>query len=316
MLSDIVFSLDRVTPYFLLILLGIILRRSGLVSRGFFRGANSFTFRVALPFQLFLNVINIEKGAGAAMRFMVYVFIATLVSFAVIWAVTEVVFRKDKDIIGTLVQGAFRGNFVLLGVPLAGAVLGPEAAQTAALASVVTIPAYNVLSVIVLMTRGKGSEKQTLGSVFHGIATNPLIIGSLCALPFLFLGIRLPQMVQTTFYYVGLTGTPLGLLSVGGLLKLSDATARLKPALYSVLIKNLILPLIVMLISYNIGFRNEELLVLLVFSATPVAIGSYAMASEMGGDAALASNILILSTFLSGFTLALGIYILKAFALI
>lgn len=316
MLSNIVFSLDRVMPYFLLILLGIILRRSGLVSRGFFSSANSFTFHVALPFQLFINIVNIEKIVGNDMRFMFYMFMVTLVSFGVIWAVTEVVYRKDKVIIGTLVQGSFRGNFILLGVPLADAVLGQSAAQIASLCSVVAIPAYNVLSVIVLMTRGKGSEKQTVGSICHSIATNPLIIGSLCALPFLFLDIRLPQMVQTAVSYVGSTGTPLGLLSIGGLLNLADATARLKPALYSVFIKNLILPAVAMLISYYIGYRNEELLVLLVFTATPVAIGSYAMACEIGGDAALASNILILSTFFSGFTLALGIYILKAFALI
>lgn len=316
MLSDILFSLDRVMPYFLLIVLGLVLRKSGLVSRGFFAGANSFTFRVALPFQLFFNIINIEKGAGEVGLFLGYVLLVTLLSFGIIWAVTEVVYRDNKALIGTLVQGAFRGNFVLLGVPLAGAVLGAPASQLAALASVVTIPAYNILAVIVLSARGKGSEQPTVSGVLHGIVTNPLIIGILSAIPFLLFGLRLPQMVQSTVNYVGMAATPLGLLSIGGLLHFADATARLRPALYAVFIKNLILPLAIMLASYHLGFRGAELLILLVLSATPVAVGSYAMASEMGGDAALASNILILSTFVSGFILAFGIYLLKAFALI
>lgn len=247
---------------------------------------------------------------------MFYVLALTVASFAVIWAVTEVVYRNDKAIIGTLVQGAFRGNFVLLGLPLAGAVLGPEAAQTAALASIVVIPAYNALSIIVLSVRGKNAEKQSAGSVLRDITKNPLIIAILCAIPTWLLGIGPPHMVQTTFGYISVTATPLGLLSIGGLLNFSDTTARLRPALYATLIKNLILPLAVMLISYCLGFRNKELLVLLVFSATPVAVGSYAMAVETGGDAPLASNIVILTTFISGFVLAFGIYLLRTLALI
>lgn len=316
MLSDIIFSLERVMPYFLLIVLGVILRRSGLVSRDFFSGANRFTFRVALPCQLFFNIVTIQKSAGTASRFMLYVFSVTLASFIIIWALTETVYRNDKAIIGTLVQGAFRGNFVLLGMPLTAAVLGSEAAQTAALVSIVLIPSYNALSIVVLSVRGSRSEKQSPGSVLRGIMKNPLILAIICAIPLWMIGIKPPQMVQTTFGYVNATATPLGLLSIGGMLNFSDTTARLRPALYAISIKNFILPLVVMLISYSLGFRGEELLVLLIFSATPVAIGSYAMASEMGGDAPLASNIVILSTFISGFVLAFGIYLLKTLALI
>lgn len=247
---------------------------------------------------------------------MLYVLALTLASFAIIWAVTEVVYRNDKAIIGTLVQGAFRGNFVLLGLPLASAVLGPEAAQTAALTSIVLIPAYNALSIVVLSVRGKNSEKQSAGNVLRVITKNPLIIAILCAIPIWLLGFEPPQMIQTTFGYISATATPLGLLSIGGMLNLSDTTARLRPALYATSIKNFILPLAVMLISYRLGFRNKELLVLLVFSATPVAVGSYAMAVETGGDAPLASNIVILTTFISGFVLAFGIYLLRTLALI
>jgi predicted permease len=43
----------------------------------------------------------------------------------------------------------------------------------------------------------------------------------------------------------------------------------------------------------------------------PVAVSSYAMASEMGGDGALASNIMIITTFFSAITLSLGIYVMR-----
>lgn len=303
-------------PYFLLIVLGLILRKSGLVSRDFFNGANRFTFRVALPFLLFCNIVMIEKNAGSAGGFMLYVLVVTLASFAAVWVLTEILYRGDKAVIGTLVQGAFRGNFVLLGIPLAGSVLGASAAQIAALASIIIIPAYNALSVVVLSARGIDPEKQSPAGILHNIASNPLVIAMLCAIPIWLLDIRLPLMMQTAVGYVSATAAPLGLLSIGGLLNLPDVTARIRPALYSILLKNFVLPAVVVFVSYRLGFRNEELLVLFVLSAAPVAVSSYAMASEMGGDAPLASNILILSTFVSAFVLAFGIYLLKSLALI
>ncbi len=303
-------------PYFLLIVLGVIFRRTGLVSREFFGLANRFTFRVALPFQLFCNISQIDNNHPVAKRFMLFVLLVTLLSFVLIWAVTELIYRKQKHLIGTLVQGAFRGNFVLLGAPIAASVLGDGAMQFASLTSIIVIPTYNILSVVVLIARGKSDEPQSISRVIKGIATNPLIIGIFCAIPIMLLQIKLPTMVAQTLTYVGQTGTPLGLLSIGGMLTWGDATKRIRPALYSALIKNFILPACVMALSYQLGFRGEELLVLLVMCAAPVAISTYSMAAEMGGDAPLASNILILSTLFSGFTLAVGIYLLKTLSLI
>lgn len=314
MLENLLFSLNRVMPYFLLIVLGFVFRKSGMVPRSFFDAANRFTFRIALPFQLFLTIAGMEPAGGEG-RFMLYVLGVTAVSFCVIWLLTELLF-KDKNIVGTLVQGAFRGNFVLLGLPLAGAVSGDAAVRTAAVASAIVVPAYNILSVFILTVRGTSRERPSVVGVLKGIVTNPLIIGIFSGLPLMLLGIRLPPAVTVTMNYVGQTGTPLGLLSIGGLLELSDAAARLRPALYASVIKNLILPAAVMTASVTLGYRGDELLVLLVLSAAPVAISSYIMASEMGGDVPLASNIMIITTFTSAFVLAAGIYALKSLALI
>lgn len=316
MLENILFSLDRVAPYFLLIIFGVVLRALGVVPRSFFQGANRFTFRVALPFQVFCSIADIDRPGGRIGSFMLFALLATVTSFAVIWAATEIIYRNRKDLIGTLVQGAFRGNFLLLGIPLAVSVMGESAVPAAAMALVIAIPAYNGLSVVVLAARGTAGKKPTVSGVLRNIATNPLIIGIVLAVPFMLTGLRLPSMLDTAVRYVGQAAVPLGLLSIGGLLNLADATARLRPAIYSSFIKNILLPACVMPAGILAGFRGEELMVLLVLTAAPVSISSYPMAAEMGGDGPLASNILILTTFVSGFVLAAGIYLLRTFALI
>jgi predicted permease len=314
MLANIAFSLNCVLPFFLLILLGSSLAGSKLAPRGFFKLGNTFVFRVSLPVQLFLTVAETVSTDGAT-SFLLYALAITVGSFCLIWLVTELCW-KEKALVGTLVQGAFRGNFVLLGIPLAKAVLGGEAERVAAFATIGVVIGYNALSVFVLLARGSSGKRQGPWHILGNAARNPLIVGALLGLPLMLLDIGIPYILSETLHYVAQIATPLGLLSIGGSLNLADATARLKPALYSSAIKVVLLPLVAVGLSVLLGYRGPELLVLLVLTASPAAVSSYAMAVEMGGDGPTASNILIMTTFSSAFMLALGIYLLRTFALI
>jgi predicted permease len=314
MLENFIFSINCVLPFFLLILLGSAFTGFKLVPRGFFKAGNTFVFRVALPVQLFLTVAETRSTDGAT-GFLLYMLAVTAVSFGVVWLATELIW-KEKALIGTLVQGAFRGNFVLLGLPLARAVLGESAERVAAFATIGVVIGYNALSVFVLLARGSSVKRQSALYILGNAAKNPLIVGAVLGLPLMLMNIEIPYILSETMHYVAQIATPLGLLSIGGSLNLADATARLKPALYSSVIKVVLLPLAVVSLSVLLGYRGPELLVLLVLTASPAAVSSYAMAVEMGGDGPTASNILIITTFSSAFMLALGIYLLRTFALI
>lgn len=302
-------------PFFLLIVLGYLLRRRGRLTEAFFQEANWFVFSITLPVSLFCSIAFSSHALNVTPKFLWHMFLTTAASFVVIWAVTELVFQ-DKTMVGTLVQGAFRGNFALLGLPLVTAVMGNGAAQKAALALLIVVPTYNVLSVLVLNVRGVTTEKPSALSLLKGVATNPMILGIALALPVYFFELRIPFGITQTLTFVGNVATPLGLLSVGGLFRIQDATARLRPAMFAVAIKNVIQPVLLMLLSIFMGFQGDDLLILFVMYAAPVSVSSYPMASALGGDPPLASNIIILSTLLSAFVFAAGIYFLRLFQLI
>jgi predicted permease len=314
MLENLLFSLERIAPFFLLIALGLMLGKFKWVQKQFFVEANSFVYQIALPISLFCSIASPEAGAIVP-SFVAYMFAATLLSFFFVWGITELVF-KDKSIVGTLVQGGFRGNTALLGIPLATAVAGPSGAQKAAMGVLAVVPVYNVFSVFILMLRGKEKAKPNWASIGKGILHNRLILGIVLALPFALLKIRIPDFLFRTANLVGQTATPLGLLSIGGLFQLSDATARLRPALYASSFKLLIVPGLLDFFAYQMGFRGEELLVMFLLFAAPTAISSYSMASALRGDAPLASNIVIITTILSGFIFAAGIYIMRTVGII
>lgn len=315
MLENLVFSAGKVAPYFLLILLGGFLRAKAIVPEAFFRQSSRFVFQVALPVNLFCTVSQPESRSGVTSRFLLFTAVACVVLFALVWGGTELLFR-DKTIVGTLVQGAIKGNIVLLGVPLAGAVAGPSAELTAAFTIMVASPLCNMLSVVALTLRSKRPETVRPLKLAKEVLTTPLILAVLIALPFFLLRIPIPYFADATLNLVGQVATPLGLIAVGGMFRLKESTARLRPALYATAIKNFVLPLLALPAAVLMGFGGEELLVLFVLFAAPCAISSHPMAVSLNGDGPLASNILILTTLISAFVLAGGIYLLRAMGLI
>ena len=71
------------------------------------------------------------------------------------------------------------------------------------------------------------------------------------------------------------------------------------------------LPVAVML-----GFRQEELIAILVMLGSATTVSSYVMARNMGHEGVLASSIVMLTTFFSGFTLTFWLYLLRSMGLI
>lgn len=95
-----------------------------------------------------------------------------------------------------MIQGIFRSNFVLFGIPVATALAGEGNVGTTALLIGVVVPLYNVLSVVALeMFRGGHID---LKKIAHGIVTNPLIIGAFLGLLFLIFNIKLPAFIVSS----------------------------------------------------------------------------------------------------------------------
>ena len=65
-----------------------------------------------------------------------------------------------------------------------------------------------------------------------------------------------------------------------------------------------------------LGYRGVGLGVVFIIFGGPAAVSSYIMAKQMKSDYELASQILLISTLMSLFTLFLGIFVLKAAGLI
>ena len=224
------------------------------------------------------------------------------------------IFEKDNSKRGVIIQGIFRSNFVLFGIPVATSLAGEGNIGVTALLIGVVVPTFNVLAVVCLETFRGG--KVNVKKVAHGIVTNPLIIGSFLGLSMLVIGIKLPTFLEVTIKDVSKIATPLSLILLGASFSFSNVKKYLKETIITVIGKLIIVPLVFLAISYAVGFRGISLLSLMIMFAAPTAVSSFQMAKQMDGDADLAGQIVVFTSAFSIVTVFAWIFVLKQLALI
>lgn len=219
--------------------------------------------------------------------------------------------------IGSFVQGSFRGSAAILGIAFAQNIYGSSGMVPMMI--VASIPLFNIFSVIVLIRSANAQETDTrkvIRKTLKGIVTNPIILGIVAGVPFALLQIKFPPIIAKTIQSVGSLSTPLALLVIGAGFSTGAAIRKWKPTVAAAVIKLILIPGIFLPLAAVLGFRGENMVAVLILTGAPTTVSSYIMAKNMDNDSVLSSNIVVLTTLLSSVTLTLTIYLLKSFALI
>ena len=320
-MADLLFAVNATMPIVMLVAVGYILKRVGMLDGTVAKVLNKLVFRVFLPCMLFLNMYNISDLADIDFGFVLYALAATLALFAIAF-VAVIFFTKDNSKRGALVQAVFRANYALVGIPLATSLFGTEGAIAATVLSAFLIPVFNALAVIGLSVFSSG-KKPSLKKIIIGVVKNPLIQS--IALGFVVLGIRAifvrfgisfrlddVEPVYKTISSLSSVATPLALLALGAQFELSAIQHLKKYIIFGVLARNLIVPLLGIGVAYFIGaFSGAHFATFVAVFCTPVAVSSVPMAQEMDSDVSLAGQLVIWSTLFSAISIFLSSYVLK-----
>ena len=315
-LDNFIYSLNATVPIFMVMLVGWILRQKGMLNANFVNVADRFNFNVTLPILLFRDIAAMDIRKDFDLKFFLYCMIATILCFVIIWFSAEL-FLKDKSMIGSFVQGSFRGSLAVLGIAFIQNIYGN--AGLAPLMIVAVVPLYNIFSVIVLTMKGTGNEeqgKERIKSAFIGICTNPIILGIFAGLPFAFFDITIQGIASKSLNNFANMATPLALITIGAGFELHKALGKINVAAAAALIKLIIQPAVFLPIAMILGFRNQAMVALLIMLGAPSTPTCYIMAKNMENDSVLASGIVVLSMLISPITLTLWIFALKTMAFI
>ena len=313
--ADLIFSANVVVPIFLLIMLGYVLTRVKLWDAHFLKIANEVCFKCLLPVLLFYNVATADIFAVFNLKLILYVCFCACAICGLLFLVVPM-FVKEKKRRGVMIQGTFRSNFLLFGVPLGLSIGGDEGAVLAAVVASFYVPVINMLSVISLYAFSD-VENKSLKTAAIGIVKNPLIIGGVSGLIFSVIrnsiGFEMPVIMDTTLFNIKSAATPLAFLILGGDLKFGNMLRNVKFSFLSVLGKTVLIPAVMLPVSAMLGFDPLEMAILTAVFATPNAVSSYAMARNYEADYELAGEIITLGTLLSVVTMFVFITVARSF---
>ncbi len=310
-MNNIVLAFSVVFPLMLMMSIGYALRRMHITDEHSLTIMNKLVFRVFLPLLLFMNIYSLKPeealdASNAKLLLMTFLSILALVLFM---HLTFPHIVKDKKKCSVMIQGIFRSNLVLFGIPIAASIYGDDRIGTVSLLAAVIVPTFNALAVIVL--EYYRSSQVHLKKVLLGIIKNPLIIASLLAFFLQICRINLPELITDPLSDMSKVATPLAFVVLGGTFRFKRLAGNLRYLFTVVLGKLILFPGIVIAIALALGFRGEAIVALLGAIASPTAVSSFTMAVEMEADGELAGQVVVFTSIFSIVTIFLWVLFLK-----
>lgn len=312
-MENLILSFNVVLPLFLMMILGYGIKKINMFDEVTLKSMNSITFKIFLPTLLFYNVYKTDLSGVFNPQLISFAAISIIITFSILCLLIPII-EKDNSKRGVIIQGIFRSNFVIFGIPVIVSLFGEGYSGVTSLLIAVVVPVFNMLAVCSLEIFRGG--KINVKNIIKGVITNPLIIASALGLIFLFLGIKLPTPIEKTVNDVSKIATPLSLILLGGSFKFSSYKNYIKPLIITVFGRLIIVPSIFVPLAVSFGFRGVELACLLIMWSAPTAVSSFTMAQQMDADSELAGQIVVFTSGLSVLTVFLWIFVLKTLALI
>ena len=145
-LSNFFVALGGVVPLFCLMAVGLFVKHARLLTEEELKHVNRMVFRVFFFFMMFYNIYVSDPQKAFQPMLMVFGAGGVILTALVFGAIVCMI-EKDNARRGPMIQASFRGNYVLMGVPLVGNIFGDEAIAIPTMMIAVIVPLYNILGV-------------------------------------------------------------------------------------------------------------------------------------------------------------------------
>ena len=188
-MSNFEVCFGAVFPLLAIMAVGFATRKTGLVGAKDVEKMNAVMFRVFLPVLLFEQIYSSDLSSAVRPKVLVYALGGVLAAFALSILLARLCI-KNRTQRSVVIQGLYRSNFVIIGIPIAESLLTGADTGAVSVMLAAIIPTYNALAVLVLELYA--DDHENIGHILLDILKNPLIIGSVCGIIFLVFGWKLP----------------------------------------------------------------------------------------------------------------------------
>lgn len=297
--------LSITTPIFILIGLGFLSARGGLISREQVRGMGAVVINFALPALVLKAVSENPIGEVFNWQYLTAYGLGSLTVFCLGLLASRTLRREPLDSSAIAALGMANSNSGFVGYPIVAMTLGATAAIGLALNMVVE----NLLIIPLALAlaeagRQEGSALGVARETLKRLARSPLIIAMAIGLPLAMLELRLPAVPARVVEMLATASAPLALFVIGGSLyglRLSGMQGEIGMIAFGKLILH---PLAVLLIFSLLPDVDPALMAAGVLFASAPMLSIYPILGQRFGVDGRCAAALLLTTVASFVTIS------------
>lgn len=301
-------------PVFIVILVGLGLRRSALIGEGHWAAVDHVCYFVLFPAIIFKEIAAADFTGVPVWNMALAMMLAISTMFALLLALRRplcAALSLDGPQYSSLFQGATRWH-TFIALAIIPVYFGQGALAIGAVSAAAMIPLLNVVNVAVLSLYASG-KRPDARTVALSILKNPFVLSSVGGVIWKLSGLPLPGLGLQVLDMIGKGALGLALLTVGAGLRLDHAMAAKGPVVLATVLKLLVMPLFMAFWLTLLGVTGQTFAIAMVSVAVPTGSGAYVLARRMGGDAPLIANILTLQVVCAALTIPLVVTLSQIF---
>ena len=307
MLSNFFQIFILISPVFLLIVLGNVLRRIRVPDLSFWEVNDKLRYWVLIPALLFHFISQVSLSSEMLYIYALIVLAGFVVTFSASVLIGKLI-GYPAEVWTSILQGSMRQN-AFIALAIAGSFFGSEGLKIASLFMFIYVPSINIIIITTMEVSLKNTHqkdsKKAISNIFIEIAKNPFILAMIAGLLVSLFPIEKMSVLIDTTELLGSAALPIMLLTIGAKIKVRDLTLKVVPIVISNSLKLIILPVVVYFLASYYDLSQTEIVVAVIFASVPTAAMSYSLAQQFGADHQLMRAILTTQVALSFITIPL-----------
>ena len=305
MLSNFFQIFLLISPVFILIILGNILRRVGVPDISFWEVNDKLVYWVLIPSLLFHHISQIHLTSS-----MLYSYGVVILSGLFIVTIVAIFMGKllgySPESWSSILQGAARHN-AFIALAIAGSLFGDEGLAIGAVFMLLYVPSINIVVISIMVSNlkqpGQTDTTKGIANIFIELIKNPFILAMIAGLFVSLIESDKLIIAHETSGLLGSAALPIMLLTIGAKIKVRDLALKITPIVISNSLKLIAFPVIAYIVATSMGLSQLEVVVAVIFASVPTAASSHALAKQFGGDEQLMTSIVTTQVALSFITI-------------
>lgn len=308
----------NVVPVFILILIGWVMAKTGILKQETGDALGEFVFKIAVPMLIFRTLADAHFEGVSPFRLWGAYFAGVAVTWTVGHLVATRLFKRDAKMgVITGMSGSFANN-VFIGLPLVDHMVGKDGLVAISILLAIHLPLMMVIGTILMESAAAkvdGGEKRGVGAVLKqvgsNLARNPLVIGLLAGVIFNLSGITMTPAIGIVVNQLAAAASPVALISIGMALTRYPIRGDIGLSATSAALKLLLLPAMVFTITHLMGLPRDWSAALVLTSSVPTGINAWLIAQRFRSGHSLAASVISITTAFGVFTVSFWAWLLS-----